>query len=145
MRSVSEVPTEASGKCIKCGKPVPSSGTNRGKMVPARHKQLTFILQRLEVCPACYRKYPEFRRCKEPGCADRVPTRGKDIITFACQMLRLCRYCYRAKFPESPARGVPVAVFPFNQRPYTPEDTDRNPIRDTTAWEFLDEFFGGDR
>ena len=100
-------------RCVKCG-----------KRVPKRHKQLHFILQRLEVCPACYHKYPEFRRCKEDGCSGLVPTEGRDIITFACQMLRMCRYCYSAKFPEPGANTLPPCR-QGSKRLLTPYDRQR--------------------
>jgi hypothetical protein len=100
-------------KCVKCD-----------KRLPARQKQANFILERLEVCPACYRKYPEFQRCKEDGCNGLVPTKGKDVITFACQMLRMCRYCYEAKFPEPGPNTLPPCR-QGSKRLLTPYDRQR--------------------
>ncbi|MFH1228700.1 MAG: hypothetical protein V1701_12470 [Planctomycetota bacterium] len=42
-------------------------------------------------------------RCKE--CGRRVPT-GKRIEAFACQMLGLCRYCYRGRFHKVDSEPV---------------------------------------
>jgi hypothetical protein len=84
----------------------------------------------------------EVTECRE--CGKRIPQRNNQV-GFACRMHRLCRSCYEAKFaPQGKPGNAPVAVWPAKTL-YDGDEYKRNPIRDTTAWEFLDEFFGGDR
>lgn len=45
--------------------------------------------------------------CKEKGCQGRIPT-GKSLISWHCQMLGICRYCYRMKFPKRKRYGPPL-------------------------------------
>ncbi|MFA5795161.1 MAG: hypothetical protein WC980_08900 [Candidatus Brocadiia bacterium] len=78
--------------------------------------------------------------CKE--CGKRVPTKSKGIISFAYQMLHLCRYCYRAKFPEQPAHPKLIAVYPndgFSVPAESESNGDMFDCANTSPWEWMEE------
>ena len=50
-------------------------------------------------------KTVDYDHCKY--CGGKVP-RGKSAVSWCCQKMRLCRYCYRWKFPRRKKSNLPV-------------------------------------
>ena len=64
------------------------------------------------------------RKCREELCRGRVP-QGKSIISLACRMLGVCRYCYNGMFPEHGRQYFPNPRWWVNHawvKVFTPEE-----------------------